>query len=85
MIDVMIVDDNMLLRKGLTRMIETDPDLQVPHQASNGQEAVNLLRELEKAKQPLPQVVLMDVRMPEMDGIRATAIITKEFSPPSVH
>ena len=79
MIDVMIVDDNMLLRKGLTRMIETDPDLQVPHQASNGQEAVNSLHELEKTKQPLPQVILMDVRMPVMDGIRATEIITKEF------
>ena len=79
MIDLMLVDDLALLRKGLVRMIESDHDLQVVRQASNGQEAVTMLREMKVAAQPLPQVILMDVRMPVMDGISATAVIAKEF------
>ena len=79
MIDLMLVDDLALLRKGLVRMIEADHDLQVVRQASNGQEAVTMLREMKVAAQPLPQVILMDVRMPVMDGISATAVIAKEF------
>ena len=79
MIDLMLVDDLALLRKGLVRMIESDHDLQVVRQASNGQEAVTMLREMKAAAQPLPRVILMDVRMPVMDGISATAVIAKEF------
>ena len=79
MIDLMLVDDLPLLRKGLVRMIEADHDLQVVRQASNGQEAVTMLREMKAAAQPLPRVILMDVRMPVMDGISATAVIAKEF------
>ena len=79
MIDLMLVDDLALLRKGLVRMIEADHDLQVVRQASNGQEAVTILREMKAAAQPLPRVILMDVRMPVMDGISATAVIAKEF------
>ena len=79
MIDLMLVDDLALLRKGLVRMIEADHDLQVVRQASNGQEAVTMLREMKAAAQPLPRVILMDIRMPVMDGISATAVIAKEF------
>ena len=79
MIDLMLVDDLALLRKGLVRMIKADHDLQVVRQASNGQEAVTMLREMKAAAQPLPQVILMDVRMPVMDGISATVVIAKEF------
>ena len=79
MTDLMLVDDLALLRKGLVRMIEADHDLQVVRQASNGQEAVTMLREMKAAAQPLPRVILMDVRMPVMDGISATAVIAKEF------
>lgn len=79
MIDLMLVDDLALLRKGLVRMIEADHDLQVVRQASNGQEAVTMLREMKAAAQPLPRVILMDVRMPVMDGISAAAVIAKEF------
>ena len=79
MIDLMLVDDLALLRKGLVRMIESDHDLQVVRQASNGQETVTMLREMKAAAQPLPRVILMDVRMPVMDGISATAVIAKEF------
>ena len=79
MIDLMLVDDLALLRKGLVRMIEADHDLQVVRQASNGQEAVTILREMKAAAQPLPRVILMDVRMPVMDGISTTAVISKEF------
>ena len=79
MIDLMLVDDLALLRKGLVRMIEADHNLQVVRQASNGQEAVTMLREMKAAAQPLPRVILMDVRMPVMDGISATAVISKEF------
>ena len=55
MIDLMLVDDLALLRKGLVRMIEADHDLQVVRQASNGQEAVTMLREMKAAAQPLPR------------------------------
>nr|WP_258333200.1 response regulator transcription factor [Bifidobacterium asteroides] len=79
MIDLMLVDDLALLRKGLVRMIEADHDLQVVRQASNGQEAVTMLREMQAAAQQLPRVILMDVRMPVMDGISATVVIAKEF------
>lgn len=72
-IRILIADDDHLVRTGLRMMIETQADLQVVGEADDGRLAVRLARELR------PDVVLMDIRMPEMDGIEATrAIVASE-------
>ncbi len=65
-IRVLIADDQALVRAGLATLLETQPDLSVAGQAGDGREAVALARELE------PDVVLMDIRMPVLDGLSAT-------------
>ena len=67
MISVLLADDQQLIRTGLRLIIDAEPDLQVVGEASTGREAVGL------AQLHNPDVVLMDIRMPEMDGIAATA------------
>ncbi len=70
MITVMLVDDQSLLRTGLRIVIDTEDDLNVIAEAADGQEALRLLNDAS------PDVILMDIRMPGMDGITATAEIT---------
>jgi DNA-binding NarL/FixJ family response regulator len=70
-IAVLLVDDHALVRKGFRRIIEDDADLRVVGEASSGLQAVDLLGQLE------PQVVVMDMAMPEMDGVQATREILK--------
>ncbi len=66
MIRVMLVDDQQLIRQGIKMLLMSEEDLDVTAEASNGREA------LERIAQVRPDVVLMDVRMPEMDGVTAT-------------
>lgn len=82
MIRVMIVDDQRPARMGFSLMVAKDPQLQVVGQAADGQEALDLLDSLHRSRRPLPDVVLMDVRMPVMDGLDATSAITDLY--PSV-
>ncbi len=66
MIRVLLVDDQALFRAGVAVIIDAQPDMEVVGSAADGLEAVRLVDEL------APDVVLMDIRMPEMDGVEAT-------------
>ena len=79
MIHVLLVDDQSLIRQGLKALLELEADLQVVGEAENGQTAIQLIKTLQ-ATSRLPDVVLMDVRMPVMDGVAATREITKRFA-----
>jgi DNA-binding NarL/FixJ family response regulator len=71
-IRVLIVDDHAMLRAGLEQLLGGEPDLEVVGKAANGREAIDLARELR------PDVVLMDLQMPELDGVAATREIVGE-------
>ena len=73
-IRVLITDDHGVVRQGLRMFLSLDPDIEVVGEAENGQEAVSMARELK------PDVVLMDLLMPVMDGIEATRAIRSEMS-----
>ena len=78
MIRVLIADDQRLVRSGFRLILGSDPELEVVGEAGDGAEAVELARELR------PDVVLMDVRMPELDGIEATRRLLADPDPPRV-
>ncbi|MGI9017363.1 MAG: response regulator [Euzebya sp.] len=78
MIDVLIVDDDQLMRAGLRMIIDQAPDLNVCGEAGDGEQAVV------SARRDRPDVVLMDIRMPAMDGIEATSRIVAGPDPPRV-
>lgn len=72
-IRVLIVDDHVMIRQGLRSMLEAYKDIQVIGEASDGDEALTL------AQQTQPDVVLMDINMPKLNGIEATASIKRDF------
>jgi DNA-binding NarL/FixJ family response regulator len=76
MITVLVVDDHSMVRAGLQQLLSSAPDIEVLGSAENGAQAVELASELH------PDVVLMDLQMPVMDGVQATAAL-REQSPDS--
>ncbi len=68
---VLVVDDQRLVREGIASLLDIQPGIEVIGTAANGHEAVA------QAEALAPDVVLMDVRMPEMDGVEATALLTR--------
>lgn len=76
MIRVLVTDDDALVRAGLALMLGGSPRLEVVAEAGNGREA------LEAVRRERVDVVLMDLRMPEMDGIEATRLLQDEPDPP---
>jgi DNA-binding NarL/FixJ family response regulator len=75
-IRIVLADDERMVRTALRVILSAEPDLEVVGEAATGAEAVSVVREL------TPDVVLMDVRMPEIDGIRATEQILRSHADP---
>ena len=72
-IRVMLVDDQRMVREGLRSLLETVPNIDVVGEAGDGEEAIACIGELN------PQVVVMDINMPKMDGLAATRLVTKHY------
>jgi DNA-binding NarL/FixJ family response regulator len=77
-IRVLIVDDQVLIRDGLRSLLSAQPDLQVVGDAEDGAAAIDLIHKLSQSDQ-VPDVVLLDIRMPVMDGVAATEQIVTKF------
>lgn len=73
LIKVLTVDDHALLRKGIAALVNAEPDMKLVAEASNGHEAI------EKFRQHRPDVTLMDLQMPDLNGTEAIALIQSEF------
>ena len=73
MISVLLVEDHKIVREGTRQLLEQYDDIKVVGEASNGEEAINIIGKLQ------PNVIVMDVRLPKLNGIEATRIITDNY------
>lgn len=72
-IRILITDDHQLFREGIVNLLSTSPHIEIVAQAENGIDAI------EKAKRLKPDIIIMDLGMPEMNGVEATQILQKEL------
>ena len=77
-IRVLVAEDQEIVRRGLKSLLTTQPDIEVVGEAEDGQQAIDLIAEL-AAKPQQPDVILMDIKMPEVDGVTATKTIMARF------
>jgi DNA-binding NarL/FixJ family response regulator len=77
-ITVVLVDDQALFRAGIRLLLDSQPDIDVVGEAADGREAIEVVRATH------PHVVLMDIRMPVLDGIAATAELLRDPDPPRI-
>jgi len=73
MIRILLVDDQFLIRQGIKSLLESNPQMEVIGEAENGQRALEMVPALQ------PDIVLMDIRMPVMDGVAATGAIAQQY------
>lgn len=73
-IKIILADDHVILREGLSRALQSESDFEIVGQVGDGHSAIRLIRELS------PDIVIMDIGMPELNGIETTRIISKELS-----
>ena len=73
LIRILAVDDHPLLRKGIAALVNAEPDLKLVAEASNGKEAIDAFRS------HLPDITLMDLQLPEIDGVQAIEVIRNEY------
>ena len=79
MIRILLVDDQTIIRQGLRSLLESQSDFQIVGEAENGKKAIALVEELDDTSQQ-PDLILMDVRMPVMDGVAAIKKLAHQFS-----
>ncbi len=72
-IKILLADDHAIMREGLRSLIEKEPDMEIVGEAEDGRKALELVRELS------PDIVIMDITMPNLNGVEATRHITSEF------
>lgn len=78
MIRILIAEDQEIVRRGLKSLLTTQPDIEVVGEAEDGQQAIDLIADFEAKQQPLG-VVLMDIKMPGVDGVTATKTVMERF------
>jgi DNA-binding NarL/FixJ family response regulator len=74
-IEIVLVDDEILFRKGISFLLEKETNIDIVFEASNGEELISFLRNTNKH----PDIIIMDLKMPILNGVEATKIIHKEF------
>jgi two-component system response regulator NreC len=77
-INILIVDDHAVVRAGIRMLLESDPEMFIVGEGENGQQAIDLMKQLQ------PDVILMDVTMPIMDGVEATRQIKAQENAPAI-
>ena len=78
MIHVFIAEDQEIVRRGLRILLATQPDITIVGEAENGQQAIDSIVALDRKRQR-PDIVLMDVKMPVVDGVTATKLVMEQF------